>query len=145
MEITIEELNALTGDRVSASMKITELERKNDCLTREIERVNQELAVALERQTSMNIENRLLKNVLLLSAERIKEFMKHLRSMDRWAILRTFVECTLAERNRKEQMALMDEVMTLPEEQKPTLEMKNPTFNGPMYDVHGNENVRLED
>ena len=54
MEITIEELNALTGDRVSASMKITELERKNDCLTREIERVNQELAVALERQTSMN-------------------------------------------------------------------------------------------
>lgn len=145
MKITIDEFNALTGDRVSASMKITELERENGFLNKEIERLNQELSVVMERQTSMDLENRLLKNVLLLSAERIKEFMKHLRSMDRWAILRTFVECTLAERNRKEQMALMDEVMTLPEEQKPTLEIKNPTFNGPMYDVHGNENVRLEE
>jgi hypothetical protein len=73
--------------------------------------------------------------------------MKRVTSMDRWSLLRAFVEWTLPERNRKEQLALVDEVMMLPKpvEDKPSVLMENPTFQGPMYDVHDNDEVKLDE
>ena len=152
MEITIEELNALTENTSAMRIQIAEYERrlgeKEKIIAEKDEEICQlknDVKVMTEKQKNLNLENSFLRNFLLLSAERIKEFMKRVTGIDTWAFLRTFVEWSIPESARKEQMKLLDEVMALPTEQKPAMVMENPTFQGPMYDVHNNNEVRLEE
>ena len=127
MEISIEELNALSDRTGAMQVRIAELER------------------ALTQQLNY-MENIYLRNLLILSGERIKTFVQHLKSIERWAFLRTFVDCCLPDGHRAEQQRLMNELMALPEEStKPQILMQNPTFEGPMYDVHDNDDVKLSE
>ena len=103
-----------------------------------------ELVEAQNVTTAKYMENIYLRNLLILSGERIKSFMQHLKNIDKWAFLRTFVDCCLPDRHRAEQQQLMNELMALPDENsKPQILMQNPTFEGPMYDVHDNDDVNL--
>ena len=154
MDITIEELNALTENTSSMRVKIADLERQLSEKIKEIEEKEEEnrnlrIEISFLREEAQNakIENSLLRNIIMLSGERIKNFMKRVTGIERWAFLRTFIECAIPDWARKEQMKLLDEVMELPEEMepKPKVVMETPTFQGPMYDVHNNNEVRLEE
>jgi hypothetical protein len=153
MEISIEELNALSDKTGAMQVRIAELERalreqqaENARQRDEIERMKAELVDVQNVTTARYMENIFLKNLLILSGERIKVFMQHLKNIDKWALLRTFVDCCLPDRHRAEQKQLMDELMALPSENtKPQILMQNPTFEGPMYDVHDNDDVKLSD
>lgn len=132
-------------------VRIAELERalseqkaENARQQGEIERMKVELVEAQNVTTAKYMENIYLRNLLILSGERIKSFMQHLKNIDKWAFLRTFVDCCLPDRHRAEQQQLMNELMALPDENsKPQILMQNPTFEGPMYDVHDNDDVNL--
>ena len=151
MEISIEELNALSDRTGAMQVRIAELERalceqkaENVRQQGEIERMKVELVEAQNVTTAKYMENIYLRNLLILSGERIKSFMQHLKNIDKWAFLRTFVDCCLPDRHRAEQQQLMNELMSLPDENsKPQILMQNPTFEGPMYDVHDNDDVNL--
>ena len=151
MEISIEELNALSDRTGAMQVRIAELERalseqkaENVRQQGEIERMKVELVEAQNVTTAKYMENIYLRNLLILSGERIKSFMQHLKNIDKWAFLRTFVDCCLPDRHRAEQQQLMNELMALPDENsKPQILMQTPTFEGPMYDVHDNDDVNL--
>lgn len=152
MDITIEELNALTEKTSSMHVQIAEYERKLAEKNKELAEKEEEICQLKdenkqlkEAQKNLDLENSFLRNLIILSSERIKEFMKCVAGIERWAFLRTFLEWAIPERFRKDQMKLLDEVMALPTEQKPSVVMENPTFQGPMYDVHNNNEVRLEE
>jgi capsid protein len=154
MDISIEELNALTENTSNLRLRIAELESKVTQMQEQAQQkdVENQMLKAENKQLkeqgmTLDIENNYLRNMLHLSTERIIQFMKRVSSMDRWSLLRAFVEWTLPEKNRKEQLALVDEVMMLPKpvEDKPSVLMENPTFQGPMYDVHDNDEVKLDE
>ena len=85
-----------------------------------------------------------LTNYIMLSAEKIKIFVSRLNSVDRWSFLRTFMQWTLPEELLAKELPLIDQVMPMPNRQtQGGVVMNGPTFNGPMYDVHGNEEVKL--
>ena len=151
MDISIEELNALSDRTGAMQVRIAELERalreqqaENARQRGEIDQLKAELVETQNVTTARYMENIYLRNLLILSGERIKSFMQHLKNIDKWAFLRTFVDCCLPDRHRAEQQQLMNELMALPDENiKPQILMQNPTFEGPMYDVHDNDDVNL--
>ena len=151
MDISIEEFNVLSDRTVAFQVRIAELERalaeqqaENARQRGEIERIKAELVEAQNVTTAKYMENICLRNLLILSGERIKSFMQHLKNIDKWAFLRTFVDCCLPDRHRVEQQRLINELMTLPDDSiPPQILMQNPMFEGPMYDVHDNEDVNL--
>lgn len=152
MEITIEELNALTENTSAMRIQIVDYERRMAEMEKSIAEKDETISqlkndnkILTEKQKNLDIENSFLRNFLILSGERIKEFMKRVTGLDAWALLRTFVLWSLPEKARREQMKLIDEVMALPTEQKAAMVMENPTFHGPMYDVHNNNEVKLDE
>ena len=153
MEISIEELNALSDRTGAMQVRIAKLEREldeqraeNNRQRKEIEQMKKEMEEVQSITTARYMENIYLRNLLILSGERIRSFMMRLKSIDKWAFLRTFVDCCLPDRHRAEQQRLMNELMALPDENaKPQILMQNPTFEGPMYDVHDNDDVKLSE
>lgn len=152
MEISIEELNELSDRTAAMKVRITELEREVDKKaaesarkSEEIVRLRAELEEARNVSAANYVENIYLRNLLILSGERIRSFVSHLKNVEKWAFLRTFVECCLPDRHRAEQQQLMNEVMSLPDESSPQVLMQNPTINGPVYDVHDNDDVKLSE
>lgn len=149
MEITIEELTALTEASSNMKMRISELETEKTRLNEEIKRLttelewkSKELEVERSQGMALDLENRYLKTMLYLSVERIKVYMDHLTSMEQWAILRTFVSYTLPEQYRTEQMELVDKVMALPQGTAPQITVTDATFEA-MYKISGNDEVNL--
>ncbi|MBE6270642.1 MAG: hypothetical protein E7101_06790 [Prevotella ruminicola] len=150
MDISISEFNELTEKRSLLMLRIAELERsaqeKDMLLKRKDEQILQlteENAKLTSQSNSLNIQNQYLRNMLYLSVERVKEFMQHVKGMMNYSFLRTFLEWTTPEKYRNEQLALLNEVMALPDE-KSQMVLENPTFQGPMYDVHDNDEVKLD-
>ena len=153
MEISIEELNALSDRTGAMQVRIAELERaltqqqdENTRLRGEMDQMKMQLVETQNASTMNYMENIYLRNLLILSGERIKTLVQHLKSIERWAFLRTFVDCCLPDGHRAEQQRLMNELMALPEDStKPQILMQNPTFEGPMYDVHDNDDVKFSE
>jgi hypothetical protein len=90
MEISIEELNALSDRTGAMQVRIAELERAlseqkaaNARQQGEIERMKVELVEAQNVTTAKYMENIYLRNLLILSGERIKSFMQHLKNIDK--------------------------------------------------------------
>jgi hypothetical protein len=90
MEISIEELNALSDRTGAMQVRIAELERalseqkaENVRQQGEIERMKVELVEAQNVTTAKYMENIYLRNLLILSGERIKSFMQHLKNIDK--------------------------------------------------------------
>ena len=149
MEITIEELNALTEASSIMKMRVSELEGENAklkdenmCLRSELEQKIGELEAMRSHGTALDIENQYLKTMLYLSVERVRVFVGHLSNMEQWAFLRTFVSYTIPEQYRTEQMEVMEEVMALPQGTSPQITITDATF-GAMYKISGNDEVNL--
>ena len=119
MDISISEFQALTNERVTQTMRTAELERRLAEKTDECEKLRGEVEHLKLENTAAQIENIWLKNYITLSVERIRGFVKQLRTIDRFAFLKTFLECVLPREHYQEQQMLVNEVLTLPEEQKP--------------------------
>ena len=120
MEISMEELDVLTESRASAQVRIKELEGRLMERDAELERLRTENVRLRDANSSLNIENTYLRNVIILSVERIREFMKRVTSIERWSFLRTFILWSLPEKGRQEQQELVDSMMGLPKEESGT-------------------------
>ena len=144
MDITIEELNALTEKTSSMHVRIADLEHQLREKTKEAAEkeeenriLKNENSILKEEARNAKIENSYLRSIIMLSGERIKEFMKRVTGIERWAFLRAFMEWAIPDWARKEQMKLLDEIMELPEEQKPSVVHVSGNYN----DVHDNTTV----
>ena len=118
MDLSIEEFQRLADDKSRQTMRIAELERQLAEKTSENEQLKSyakqlEMAHAAEK-----LKNMLLRNYITLSVEKIKAFVSHLKGIDRFAFLKTFLEYVLPSEHYQEQLLLVNEVMVIPEEPK---------------------------
>jgi hypothetical protein len=137
MELSLNEYNELSDERMRQAIKVAHLEH---CLAEE-QKKKEELLSQLERQRELDaereadvsrlqkevdvlrktcerhaFENALLRNYIILSVEKIQQLMPRLQNVDRCAFLKSFLEWTLPKEHFVEQMKLVNEVITLPDE-----------------------------
>jgi acetyl-CoA carboxylase alpha subunit len=117
MDLTIEEFQKMTDDRTQQAIKIAMLEKQVEEYKKEIANLmgkiaNIEMARAAERLTNM-----LLTNYIILSVEKIKTFLSHLKGVEHFAFVKTFIEFALPTEHYQEQLQRVNEVMILPNEQ----------------------------
>ena len=86
-----------------------------------------------------------MKQYILLSVERVRDFFSHIRDFNLLSAIKSFVLDMLPPNATPEQRAFTQDVMRLPmpEETPQAITMNNPHFEGAMYDVHGNDEVKL--
>ena len=84
-----------------------------------------------------------MRKYILLSKEKIAEFVGLVKDIKHWTFLRAFVLWALPEEYRELEMRSVDEVMGLPQGDMTGVVLDHPTFQGPMYDVHGNSDVEI--
>lgn len=118
MDLSVDEFQRLADDKSRQKMRIADLERQLTEKNKENEQLKDlvkqlEMANAAER-----LKNLFLKNYITLSVEKIKTFVSHLSGLDRFAFLKTFLEYVLPAESYQEQLLLVNEVMTIPEEPK---------------------------
>ncbi len=96
-------------------------EQRITALERELAKANEETAFWRSRceqleqmQVASTVENLVLKNYIMLSAEKMKVFVARLGKMEQWAFLRTFVEWSLPDELEREERAMLNKVMPLP-------------------------------
>lgn len=130
--------------RMEMQQDYDELKRKYAALEQENKQLREENKRLQTEVKESEIKSSYLLNYIILSAEKIKEFVRVLHNMDRWAFLRTFVMWSVPDNLRAQEQKRIEEVLGLPQDQLPQVVMNDPTFNGPMYDVHDNEGINLE-
>ena len=125
MEISIEEFQQLADDKTRGAVRIAELERQLAERTSECEQLRDRVGALEADNETARLEIMMLRNYITLSVEKIKAFVKRLNSLDRFAFLKTFLECALPQEHYQEQLMLVSEVMTIPEEPKPVAPVQN--------------------
>lgn len=115
--------------------KLDEERQKNSAL-------QEENSILKTQRDKVEFENSVLRKYILLSKEKIAEFVKTLRNINHWAFLRAFVVWALPEEFREQEMPCVDEVMGLPKDNPTGYVLNQPTF-GSMFDVHGNNDVEI--
>ena len=118
MDLSIEEFQRLADDKSQQAMRIADLERKLAQKTIENEQLKSKVKQLEMANAAERLKNMLLKNYITLSVEKIKSFVSHLKGLDRFAFLKTFLEYVLPTENYQEQLLLVNEVMVIPEEPK---------------------------
>ena len=119
MDLTIEEFQRLADDKSQQTMRIAELERRLADIKGENEQLKERVKRLEVANTAAQLENMMLRNYITLSVEKIRTFVRHLRGIERFAFLKTFLEYVLPQERYQEQLLLVNEVMTMPEEPKP--------------------------
>ena len=87
MEISIEEFQQLADDKSSRAVRIAELERQLAERTSECEQLRDRVGALEADNEAARLEILFLWNYITLSVEKIKAFVKRLKSLDRF-------ECT---------------------------------------------------
>ena len=118
MDLSIEEFQRLADDKSRQTMRIADLERQLAQKTIENEQLKSKVKQLEMANAAERLKNMLLKNYITLSVEKIKSFVSHLKGLDRFAFLKTFLEYVLPTENYQEQLLLVNEVMVIPEEPK---------------------------
>ncbi len=121
MDLTIEEFQRLAGDKSSQAIVIADLERRLAEKTKENAQLNERVKQLEMDNVAARLENMVLRNYITLSVEKIKTFVAHLRGIDRFAFLKTFLEYGLPKEHYQEQLLLVNEVMRIPDEQQPVV------------------------
>ncbi len=119
MDLTIDEFQKLADDKMQDRMRSAELERQLAVLTTENEALRGKVETLRMENEATRLENMMLRNYITLSVEKIRTFVRHLRGIERFAFLKTFLEYVLPQEHYQEQLLLVNEVMTMPEEPKP--------------------------
>lgn len=118
MDLSIEEFQKLTEDKSQQAIRIADLERLLAEKTSENAQLKEKVDNLEMANTAAFIQNMVLRTYITLSVEKIKTFVGHLKGIDRFAFLKTFLEFVLPKENYQEQLLLVNEVLTIPEEQK---------------------------
>ena len=118
MDITIDEFRNMADDRSQMAFKIAMLEQQLQEKTEEVEQLRNKMESLKKDNTKTRLRNMMLMHYITLSAEKIKIFVAHLTGIDRFAFLKTFLEYVLPAEHYQEQLLLVNQVMTLPEEPK---------------------------
>lgn len=137
------EIESMKNEVACLRQKLDVVTAERDELAEKYEAEHQRCEELDNQVTTAMVENAWLKNYIILSAEKIREFMMKLKSIDRWAFLRSFVTWVIPEELRNEELELVEEVMALPPESPKGVVMNQPTFQGPMYDITGNDSVNI--
>jgi len=87
MEISIEEFQQLADDKTRGAVRIAELERQLAERTSECEQLRDRVGALEADNEAARLEILFLWNYITLSVEKIKAFVKRLKSLDRF-------ECT---------------------------------------------------
>ena len=149
MNITSEELFSISErmsekDKILAryEMEMQKLRVERDVLEKDNALLKERVSFLEKMLAAAELKSIMLKNYIILSAEKIKSFVATLSNFDRWAFLHTFMTWSIPDEHKAEELEMIDEVMQLPNTSTGIV-MNAPTFNGPMYDVHGNDEVKL--
>lgn len=116
MDLSMEEFERLTDNKSMQAIRIADLERQLAEKKDENEQLKGRVKQLEADNTAAKLENVLLKNYITLSVERIKNFVKRLKGIERFAFLKTFLEYVLPREHYQEQLLLVNEVMEIPEE-----------------------------
>ena len=119
MDLTIEEFQKMTDDRSQQAIRIAMLEQQMEEKNQVIEALKERVECLEMTNTAERLTNLLLKNYITLSVGKIKTFLTHLKGIERFAFLKAFLEYGLPPEHYQEQLLLVNEVMTIPEEPKP--------------------------
>ena len=86
----------------------------------------------------------MLKNYLWLSWSKIRNFVAHVSDIRLVAFLQTFMQKTVSDSMGGRALESINDVVELPDENRVNnITLNDATFQGPMYDVRGNDNVNL--
>ncbi len=131
MDISLEDFNALSAERSSRDVKIARLEmqlaseqtnheREMNNLMTEVEFLRNEAAELRKKLDMMMVdfenlrfENHWMKQYILLSVERVRDFFSHIRDFTLLAAIRSFVLDMLPPNATPEQRAFTQDVMRL--------------------------------
>ena len=152
MNITSEELFTISErigekDKMLAcyEMEIQKLRTERDALLKDNAQLKERVSILEKMLAAAEMKAIMLKNYIILSAEKIKTFVATLCNIELWSFLHTFMTLSIPEEHKAVEMEMIDKVMKLPRSKNPGVVLNTPTFNGPMFDVHGNEEVKLND
>ena len=125
MELTSLEFASLSKEFSEKDVKISQLMTENDSLKTEIGKLREENAQLRERtqfletdNTATKLNNLILKNYIILSAEKIKQFMATIYNLDRWAFLRSFVTWVVPEELKQLEQHTIEDMMALPKKEE---------------------------
>lgn len=118
MNITIEEFQRMTDDKSQMAIQIAMLEQQVNERDQVIEALKERVKCLEMSNTAERLANMWLRNYITLSVGKIKAFLTHLTGIEHFAFLKTFIEYVLPAEHYQEQLALVNEVMTMPEEPK---------------------------
>ena len=122
MEMTIGEFLRLADDKSDQAVLIAELERQLAVKTNENIQLKNTVKMLEVANTAAQLENIMLRNYITLSVEKIKAFLSRLKGIEHFAFLKAFLEFVLPNEHYQEQLLLVNEVMTPPDEhQTPTI------------------------
>ena len=141
MELNTNELSELAT--MLSKDRLATLEQELQRVREERDRWRGEAEMLRHQMVMSEMQNALLKKYIILSAEKIKVFVRRLNNIDHWSFLRSFMLWVLPDEYKKEEIDRIDDVMSLPMENHQVITLNQPTFQGPMCDVHGNEEVNL--
>jgi len=137
MNLTVEEYQTMSEKMEEKALQFMVLKRRveelegevlafkveNNLLKTENEGLKKEMALLEHKAEGLDIVNTYLRNIIYLSGGKVKEFMKHVFGVERWALLRTFLQMGIVDSKDKQQLSLIDEVMANPQEMGPSVEI----------------------
>ena len=144
MDLSMDEFQRLAEDKSLQAMRIADLERQLAKTKNENEQLKSQVKQLEMVNATERLKNMYLRHYITLSVEKIKTFVSHLKGVDRYAFLKTFLEYVLPAEHYQEQLLLVNEVMTIPEEPKqPICETHNHyvTLTGSSASYTENNNV----
>ena len=118
MDITIEEFQRMSDEKSQMAIRIAMLEQQVNEKDQVIEELRERVRCLEMSNVAEKLTNMWLKNYITLSVGKIKVFLTHMTGIERFALLKTFIEYVLPPEHYQEQLALVNEVMTMPEEPK---------------------------
>ena len=151
MDISGGEFLTLSREISDREVKIANLETEvdkvkadNAALAAERDMWREKYEAALTAVSQVELENMMLKNYLWLSWSKIRNFVAHVSDIRLVAFLQTFMQKTVSDSMGGRALESINDVVELPDENRVNnITLNDATFQGPMYDVRGNDNVNL--
>ena len=151
MDISGGEFLTLSREISDREVKIANLETEvdkvkadNAALAAERDMWREKYEATLTAASQVELENIMLKNYLWLSWSKIRNFVAHVSDIRLVAFLQTFMQKTVSDSMGGRALESINDVVELPDEKRVNnITLNDATFQGPMYDVRGNDNVNL--
>lgn len=138
MELSENEFLSLYGQLSDRDVKISALIEQNKRLESELTKSREECGVWKKRvqdmeirQTKVDLENTMLRNYLLLSWSKIKQFVAHVRDIRLVSFLQTFMQKTVSDELQPLVLETINQVVELPSLESMPAIMNN-NYNAPI-------------